>query len=284
MSTLGKKNPHPRDSRIKFQKEGHVYFIDGGRGYTSVTTWGGSHFPKFDADLVIERMMNGKNWHKSQYNGMSAAAIKSQWDTNGNVSRTLGTKLHDDIERTIDGQKVVNTSPEYDYFLKYRKEKLTENMPYRTEWTIFDEEHKLAGSIDYAAIRSDGTIDLYDWKRSKEIKMDGYGEYALTPCIRHIPNANYWKYALQLNIYRDILERCYSLKINSMTIVCLYPGNPSYMEYDVPRMDNEMGQLLEDRKQKMVRKAQTAPAAVTAPTIATPAAAPPKPIPSTPSY
>jgi len=275
MSTLAKTNPHPRDSRIQFQDEGHVYFIDGGRGYTSVTTWGGSHFPKFDPDLVIERMMNGKNWHKSQYNGMSPEAIKNQWDTNGNVSRTLGTKLHDDIERTIDGQKVVNTSPEYKYFLNYRDQKLTDNKPYRTEWTIFDEEHKLAGSIDYAAIRPDGTIDLYDWKRSKEIKMDGYGEYALTPCIRHIPNANYWKYALQLNIYRDILERCYGLKINSMTIVCLYPDNPSYLEFDVPRMEDEMRQLLEDRKQKMVRKAKTAPAGMASPTGASPTGASP---------
>lgn len=262
MSTLAKKNPHPRDSRIKFQADGHVYFIDGDRGYTSVTTWGGSHFPKFDADLVIERMMNGKNWRKSQYYGMTAEAIKNQWDTNGNVSRTLGTKLHDDIERTIDGQAVVNTNPEYGYFLNYRDQKLTENTPYRTEWTIFDEDHKLAGSIDYAAIRPDGSIDLYDWKRSKEIKMDGYGEYALTPCIRHIPNSNYWKYSLQLNIYRDILERCYGLKINSMTIVCLYPGNKSYLEFDVPRMDDEMRQLLEDRKQKMVKKAKTLPAKV----------------------
>lgn len=265
MSTLAKKNPHPRDSRIKFQAEGHVYTIDGGRGYTSVTTWGGSHFPKFNADEAIERMMNGKNWTKSKYYGMTPAAIKQQWDTNGAIASTMGTKLHDDIERTIDGQEIDNSSKEYSYFLKYHKEKLTENKPFRTEWTIFDEEHKLAGSIDYAAIRPDGKIDLYDWKRAREIKTSGFGRYALTPCIQHLPDANFWKYSLQLNIYRSILERCYGLEINSMTIVCLYPDNPSYLEFEVPRMENEMRQLLEDRKTKMVRKAKTAPAATSSP-------------------
>jgi len=259
---LAKRNPHPRDDRIKFAAEGHIYTIDGGRGYTSVTTWGGSHFPKFDADSVIDKMMNGKNWAKSDYYGMTPAAIKQQWSNNGAVASTLGTKLHDDIERTIDGQEVVNTSVEYSYFLKYLDEKLTENKPYRTEWTIFDEEHKLAGSIDYAAIREDGSIDLYDWKRAKEIKTDGWGRYASAPCIRHIPDANFWKYSIQLNIYRDILERCYGLVVNSMQLVRLHPNAESYEETTVPRLDNELRAMLEERRSKMVKKAKTLPAKV----------------------
>lgn len=261
MSTLASKHPHPRDARIKFQAEGHVYTIDGGRGYTSVTTWGGSHFPKFDADVTIERMMNGKNWETSEYYGMTPAAIKQQWTNNGAVASTLGTKLHDDIERTIDGQEVVNTSLEYGHFLRYRDEKLTSNEPFRTEWTIFDEEHKLAGSIDYAAVRSDGSIDLYDWKRTKEIKTNGFGRYASAPCIRHLPDSNFWKYSIQLNIYRSILERCYGLVVNSMQLVRLHPNAETYEEYSVPRLDNELRMMLEERKKKMVKKAKTAPAA-----------------------
>jgi hypothetical protein len=260
MSKLATENPHPRDNRIKFQAEGHIYTIDGARGYTSVTTWGGSHFPKFDADAVIEKMMNGKNWAKSEYYGMTPAAIKNQWSTNGAISSTLGTKLHDDIERTINGDKVENVSVEYDYFLKYRDEKLTENKPFRTEWTIFDDEHKLAGSIDYAAIRPDGSIDLYDWKRVKEIKTDGWGRYASAECIRHLPDANFWKYAIQLNIYRDILERCYGLKINSMQLVRFHPNAASYEETSVPRLENELNAMLAERKKKMVKKAATLPA------------------------
>lgn len=258
MSGLSAKNPHPRDSRIRFEAEGHTYTIDGKRGYTSVTKWGGSHFPKFDADAVITGMMSGKNWAKSPYNGMTTNAIKQQWSNNGTIASTLGTKLHDDIERTIDGQDITNTSVEYGYFLKFRDEKLTENAPFRTEWTIFDDENKLAGSIDYAAIRPDGTIDLYDWKRAKEIKTSGWGRYASAPCLSHIPDSNFWKYAIQLNIYRDILERCYGLKVNVMKLVRLHPNAESYEETDVPRLDNELNAMLVARKAKTDK--ETAPA------------------------
>ena len=259
MSRLAKENPHPRDARINFQAEGHIYTIDGGRGYTGVTTWGGSHFPRFDADVIIAKMMNGKNWTKSKYFGMSVNAIKQQWSTSGAVASAMGTKLHDDIERTINGDKIDNTSVEYGYYLQFEKEKLTESRHYRTEWTIFDDLNKIAGTIDYAAMRPDGTIDLYDWKRSGEIKTDGWGRYATAPCLSHLPDANFWKYAIQLNIYRDILERCYDLKVNSMTIVCLHPDNESYQEFVVPRLANELEQMLAARAAKSVRKSKTFP-------------------------
>ena len=42
--------------------------------------------------------------------------------------------------------------------------------PYRTEWMIWDKDHKLAGSIDMIFENEDGTLSIYDWKRSKEIK------------------------------------------------------------------------------------------------------------------
>jgi len=253
MSKLADLNRHPRDERIQFEANGHIYTIDGEKGkFTSVTTWGGSHFPKFNPDETIKGMMASPKWTQSKYYGMTPEAIKRQWNTSGIVASTLGTKLHEDIEITLDGQELNNTNIEYGHFLKFRKERLNgTNEPYRTEWTIFDEEHKLAGSIDYAAMRPDGSIDLYDWKRTKEIKMSGFGRTAVSPFLSHIPDANFWKYSIQLNIYRSILERCYGVRVNSMTIVCLYPDNPSYECYDVPRLENELGLMLGERKRRL---------------------------------
>jgi nucleoside-diphosphate-sugar epimerase len=37
------------------------------------------------------------------------------------------------------------------------------------EWMIFDEDLKLAGSIDMVYENPDGTLSIYDWKRSKDI-------------------------------------------------------------------------------------------------------------------
>ena len=36
-----------------------------------------------------------------------------------------------------------------------------------------------------------------------------------------------------------------------MTIVCLYPDNPSYEVYEVPRLDNELGLMLGERKRRL---------------------------------
>lgn len=75
------RNAHPRDKNIHFEEEGHKYTISNAStgnassstGYTSVTTWVHSHFPHFDADLIITRMMSGKAWKPGhKYWGLSS--------------------------------------------------------------------------------------------------------------------------------------------------------------------------------------------------------------------
>ena len=39
---------------------------------------------------------------------------------------------------------------------------------FRTEWTIYGEEERLAGSIDFVAEDKQGNLVLFDWQRSKE--------------------------------------------------------------------------------------------------------------------
>ena len=55
-------NSHPRDKDIQFYEEGHKYVIlsEPDIKYTSVTTWNHSHFPKFEADSIIDNMMKAK--------------------------------------------------------------------------------------------------------------------------------------------------------------------------------------------------------------------------------
>ena len=69
LNYLSKKNAHELDSHITFDEGPHIYTIDGDSGYTSVTTWNHSHFPKFDSDKIIDKMMKGKNWKTSKYYG-----------------------------------------------------------------------------------------------------------------------------------------------------------------------------------------------------------------------
>ena len=91
-------NKHPRDNKITFEEGPHIYTINGDSSFTSVTTFCHSHFEKFDADKIIDKMMASKKWPNSKYFGNTKDQIKTLWNNNGQKARTAGTKLHYDIE------------------------------------------------------------------------------------------------------------------------------------------------------------------------------------------
>lgn len=273
---LSSINSVERDAQIKFYARGHKYEISSDKGskYTSVTTWNHSHFPKFDADKIIENIFKSKSWgpdHK--YWGQTAEQIKASWKSNGEQVAGAGTNLHERIEIFMNNEKlshgynlkdlyeeyvknnknVDNEIEEWNYFIQFVKD--FENFkPYRTEWMIFDEELKLAGSIDMVFQNEDGTLSIYDWKRSKEIsKINNWNQYATNPLICHMPDTNFWHYALQLNTYKTILERKYDKKIKDLYLVRLHPSaeEKTYELITVPFLDKEMLDLFEERKKEV---------------------------------
>ena len=56
MLKLEKENSHPRDKHIRFEEEGHRYFIDEDDNYLSGTSLIHKLFPAFNADEVIDRI------------------------------------------------------------------------------------------------------------------------------------------------------------------------------------------------------------------------------------
>jgi ATP-dependent exoDNAse (exonuclease V) beta subunit len=252
MDFLAKEYPHKRDLCITFDEGPHIYTINGDSNYTSVTTWNHSHFEKFDADVIIGRMMNSRNWSKSKYFGQSVDEIKEGWEINRKEAAAAGTAMHLDIERYYNNIPVNNNSTEFQYFKNF-EEAFPDLVPYRTEWMIWDLELKMAGSIDMIYKNEDGTISIFDWKRSKQIKKSSgnWGKTSTTPCISHIPDSNFWHYALQLNTYKAIIERNYGLKVKDLVLICLYPENKNYQYISVPNLQNEIANLFEIRKSQM---------------------------------
>ena len=113
-------------------------------------------------------------------------------------------------------------------------------VPYRTEWMIYHIELKLAGSIDFVVLNDDNTIDLFDWKRCKDIiKNSTWNKYAITEDIDFVPDTNYWHYSIQLDQYDK--------KVKNMYLVCLHPDKEGYQKIKVPDMQNEIRQLMENR-------------------------------------
>uniref|UniRef100_A0A6C0EVI1 Uncharacterized protein n=1 Tax=viral metagenome TaxID=1070528 RepID=A0A6C0EVI1_9ZZZZ len=282
LPTLSLKNSHPRDKNLVFDEPTHKYTIttDPSSSYTSVTTWNHSHFPHFDADEIISKMMKGKNWNaENKYWGKTPEEIKAGWTANAQSVSGAGTDLHFDIECFMNQDLSPNThlnkhidllanykenlqsgkiqlpndSEEWQYFLQFAKQ-YPELKPYRTEWMIYHEDLKLAGSIDMVYELPDGALMIYDWKRAKEIsKTSGFNQYALTPCIDNLPNTNFWHYSLQLNTYKAILEAKYDKKITDLYLVRLHPNNPrkSFDLIKCADLSAEIAELFEERRKEV---------------------------------
>ncbi|MDA3854818.1 MAG: PD-(D/E)XK nuclease family protein [Candidatus Woesearchaeota archaeon] len=240
------ENSHERDSSIIFDEKPHIYYINKKPYDISVTGFVHNFFPKFDADKIIDKMMNSNNWENSKYYGMTKEEIIEEWEDNRNLAAHQGTIMHKDIELHYNDEKVSNNSSEFTQFLEFTKEHL-ELKPYRTEWEIFDEDLMLAGSIDMLFEAKDGTLIIYDWKRSKDIKEDNRWDSGYYP-LSHLPHANYWHYSLQLNIYKKILENKYNKKISEMNLLWLHPINDSYVKLKVSDLTNEVESMFEERK------------------------------------
>lgn len=244
MVLLSEKNKHDRDLMITFEEGPHIYTINGDSSYTSVTTFNHKHFDVFDADKIIDNMMNSHKWVSNKYFGMSKNEIKELWKNNGKNAAEAGTKLHYDIECFYNNSPNINDTDEYRFFLRFsvNHNNLT---PYRTEWMIFHENYKIAGSIDMVFQNEDGTLSIYDWKRCKDIqKTSSWNKFSKNDIISHIPDTNYWHYCLQLNTYKFILEDKYDKVIKDMYLICLHPEKSDYEKIKVCDLQDEVKLLL----------------------------------------
>ena len=238
------KNSHERDNNIEFEENKHIYTINGEKNYTSVTTFVHSNFSKFDSDAIITNMMNSKKWQNNKYYGKTKNEIKLLWKKNGQESARLGTKLHYNIESFYNNNPINDNTVEYTFFENFYND-FSHLTPYRTEWMVYDEELRWAGSIDMVFENSDGTLQIYDWKRCKEITKTSYwNKFSLNSKINDIPDTNFWHYALQLNIYKYILEKNYNKIVTELYLVILHPNNSNYIRLSVPNLNNTIFKLV----------------------------------------
>lgn len=236
MDYLKKKNMHKLDKNISINPNTHVYSIQNDKNkYTSVTRFIHTLFPVFNANLIINKMMRSIHWPNSKYYGKTKNQIKNIWEKNRKDSVDKGIMLHHDIEAFYNNVEVKNNTIEFkSLFFKFHNDH-KHLIPYRTEMMIYDPVLRLAGTVDMIFKDKNGDYFIFDWKRSKKIQKENiYKDYCIHPLISQIPNTNYWRYVLQLYIYKYILENNYNMKIKDMYIVSFHPDNvDTYYKYRI---------------------------------------------------
>lgn len=235
-------NAHPRDKRIEFYPEPHIYTIDKTPA-PSASTVISKFFPEFDSPYwsrkkAIEKL-NSEGRELTESNIQKVAnQIAKGWKEKGEKAAKEGTFLHEQIEKYYLDQDYEQTD-EFQLFEQFVDDH-PEIKPFRTEWRIFDEEHHIAGTIDLLSKNGNG-FEIYDWKRSKKVVnpvtgnpicdnrwQSGVGQ------LNEIDDTSYNRYCLQQSLYRYILEKNYGLTVNNMYLVVLYPDYDRYYKVEVP--------------------------------------------------
>jgi len=102
--------------------------------------------------------------------------------------------------------------------------------------------------VDY----QNGEYIIYDWKRSDKlisgnglpIKKSQYDEKALPP-IEHLDDSPYYHYALQLSLYKFILERNYNIKVSKLRLGIFHPTYHKPYILEIPYLEDEINTLFE---------------------------------------
>lgn len=239
------------DNRLGFEPKEHIYILDGVSQLKAVSDVVAHFFFPFDILKQSERY--------AIKHGISQIEVLELWDANGAESREVGTFLHEQIENYLKGgsvslgypftyngeivkyKNIISIEKEFSFFSQFMQESGIE--PFRSEWRIFDEQHKIAGTIDLIC-RNGSQFDIYDWKRSTKVSPNAPVWQYGTNGLEHVPDTSFYKYALQQNLYKYILENNYGIKINRMHLIVLHHEYHRYVKYEVPHMDKEISIIL----------------------------------------
>ena len=230
-------NAHPRDRHISFEEVEHVYTHDHLGRFSSWTETISSFFPPFDADAAAESV--------AAKQGVAKEDVLSRWTH----ETDLGTQLHANIEHFLNGDAYTEDDVFSMFRVFYQEHRV---VPYRTEWTIFDEDARIAGTID--ALDFHICPIMLDWKRSKNLFFrdrlitDGYkGAKGLGP-LSHLPDCSYYHYAMQQSGYRYILETRYGISLQDCFLVVMHPTLSKYRIVRMPYLKKEVQEVVALRK------------------------------------
>ena len=245
--TYNETNTHPRDGHVTFDPETHTYIAEG-VPCDSVTTIVSGLFKEFDADFWARR--------KAAAEGVDPQEIKDMWERKAREARDMGTRLHDSIERYYLGHEPDDEALAdggFRHFLNFARHNTLR--PYRSEWRIYSTRYRVAGTLDFLAREGDDLV-IYDWKRSTKlvdrngrlVTRNRYGATALHPLLRHIPDTSYYHYALQVSMYRYLLETEYGLRIADCRLGAFHPDNPCDYVLRMPYLRDEVIHILSERQ------------------------------------
>ena len=242
------------DIEKQYDKDLHKYFHPkdktGNAEYISVTTLV-ERFFQFDILRYIEREAEKLNRDEEE--------LFREFQALRDEAAVLGTELHLQIENYYNKKSFDDSLKEFKYFLDFEKEKIVpRGLTFsEAEKKIFYPKFNVAGTVDCLFKNSDGKYVMVDWKRSKKLIVEGTnqpdkrGFQIEIEGLMDLNTSSYYRYCIQQNIYKYILEQEYNIIISDMVLAVLHEKYSNYHTIKLPVMINEIKVILNSINHKI---------------------------------
>ena len=243
---------------FKFFPEDHHYEFKGKRVGISVTTFYAQYENEFDSEGMAEKVAIRDNksiqevldeWkYKNQF-----ACIKGSNGHNFAQSLWNGELYQEQPFDASEGFKMANKII-YEQAKKFYKDYCGRLEHLADEFVVGSEDYDIASAIDHIFINKlTGGLVLVDYKTNIDLyKSDKYAKNMKVP-LTHLKDTILNHYAIQLSIYKYLVEKYTNLKFEEMFIVWFSELNENYKIIEVPYLKNEVEKILELRRIKNMK-------------------------------
>ena len=256
-----KKILHDTFKDFKFYPQDHHYEFKGKRVGISVTSLISQYENEFDKDNIARAVANR--------DGKSVTDVLKEWQYKADFACRKGSTCHEfaqtrwskepyELDKFDESEEYLNA------VIKIQKQAVNFYEDYKDvfvhiadELIIGSEEFDIASAVDHLFYNKlTGGLVLVDYKTNSILKGyndDGkntkYAKKMKVP-LNHIKDITLNHYYLQLSIYKYLIEKYTSLKVDEMFIVYFTENNDNYEIIEIPFLEKEVIKILENRRVK----------------------------------
>ncbi len=241
---------------ITFIESSHSYLVNGNSTRCPSVTQLIKRFKKpFEKEKMAKLV--------AKKTGLPVEQIKEEWDQNNLYSTTLGSMLHKYIENFYNCKKIPFEG-DFKRLRNDQKDKIFETLPklihqfhdfaaqhnflhsIKNEFVVGDiRDTNICGMLDMLCYNSetDG-YEILDFKTNKKMsKTSKYGKL-LYP-FDDMSEGEVNEYTIQLNVYKYIIEKYTSLRVNKMKIIWFNVANQSYELFELEHIQDKIAKMFE---------------------------------------
>lgn len=244
---------------FKFYEDGHYYTYKNNQIGIGATSLIAQYIQPFDSQTIAEKV--------AIRDGKTTQEVLNEWKYKGEFATTKGSTCHEHAQSIWSGKEYYeasfgNTDDEQIEFCeavaKIQKQASNFYIDYADrlehladEFVIGSEEYDVASAIDHLFINKlTGGLVLVDYKTNSDIHKNEKYTKKMKPPLNHLKDTTLNHYAIQLSIYKYLVEKYTTLEFEEMFIVWFSELNDNYEIIEVPYLKEEVIKILENRRIK----------------------------------